>query len=468
MGTVKVAGFGAYPAPPDKPDTGAMMDGREELKGGAVFQSLKNAQSRLALEDEGRKNAALAGARAAIDRNREAVLAANAADRARARAGGMKDALIDRLALDDRRIDDILQGIDTVIAQEDPIRRVLASWTLPNGLVIERTAVPIGVVAVIYESRPNVTVDVFALAYKAGCAVLLRGSSSALESNRALMAAITQGVAEAHGIPDAAYLADSGAREEVDTILHARGWIDLVIPRGGPDLIRRVVHNARVPVIETGAGNCHIFVDRSADIAQAVAIIENAKVQKPGACNAVETLLVHREAAPALMPLLAKRFAGTVEMRCDPASKAAAGFPLPPGCVVKDAVPEDWETEFLDYIVAVKTVDTLDEAVQHINRYGTGHSEAILTGDADAGERFVREVDAACVYINASTRFTDGGEFGFGAELGISTQKFHARGPMGLTALTSVKYRVRGTGQIRSLRLIQKRPDTGSEADDDC
>jgi glutamate-5-semialdehyde dehydrogenase len=307
------------------------------------------------------------------------------------------------------------------------------------------------VAAIIYETRPNVSADAFSLAYKAGCAILLRGSSAALESNRALTAAIRGGLAAEGGIPDAVALADSGSRDEVDLILKARGKIDVVIPRGGKDLIRRVVDQARVPVIETGEGNCHIYVEPSADIPGAVAIIENAKLQKPGACNAVETLLVHRDAAAALLPPLAAGLAGKAELRCDGPARAAitAAGNLPPGLVLKNASPEDWETEFLDYILAVKTVDSLEEAINHINRYGTKHSEAILTGDLRAAEVFCRGVDAACVYTNASTRFTDGGEFGFGAELGISTQKFHARGPMGLEALTTIKYRITGSGQIR-------------------
>jgi glutamate-5-semialdehyde dehydrogenase len=305
------------------------------------------------------------------------------------------------------------------------------------------------VAAIIYESRPNVTADCAALAYKGGCAILLRGSSSALESNRALVAAIKAGLAEGGGIPDAVALAASGSRDEVDEILNARGWIDVVIPRGGRELIRRVADNARIPVIETGEGNCHIYVEGGADMDRAVEIIANAKLQKPGACNAVETLLVRRDALTTLMPKLAAWLAGKAELRCDPASKAAIGTP-PPGLALKDADEADWATEFLDYILAVKTVDSCNEAIAHINRYGTKHSEAILTNDLKAAEKFRAEVDAACVYVNASTRFTDGGEFGFGAELGISTQKFHARGPMGLEALTTIKYLISGSGQIRS------------------
>jgi glutamate-5-semialdehyde dehydrogenase len=414
----------------------------------SLLDSLKKAQARLALENRRAKDGALAETASAIDAARGEILAANRADTEKARAAGMKEALIDRLVLNDRRIDGMIAGINTVILQEDPIGRVRAGWTLPNGLLVEQVTVPLGIAAIIYESRPNVTVDAFCLAYKAGNAILLRGSSAALESNRVLVGAVKRGLASGGGIPEAVALADSGNRDEVDAILAARGKIDVVLPRGGGELIRRVVEHARIPVIETGEGNCHIYVEPGADIQNAVDIIENAKLQKPGACNAVETLLVRRDAAPALMPSLAARLAGKAELRCDAPSKAAIGIP-PPDLVFKDAVDEDWETEFLDYILAVKTVDSLDEAVEHINRYGTRHSEAILTTDLRSAETFGRRVDAACVYINASTRFTDGGEFGFGAELGISTQKFHARGPMGLEALTTIKYRIHGSGQIR-------------------
>jgi glutamate-5-semialdehyde dehydrogenase len=420
-----------------------MMDIMDQL-----FDSLKKAQGQLAPENRQKKDAALRSMAGFIDARRGDILRANGVDVERARSGGMKEALVDRLSLNETRIDDIIEGIHAVIRQEDPIGRVRAGWTLPNGLLVEQITVPLGVAAIIYESRPNVTADAASLAYKAGCAILLRGSQAALESNRALVGALKAGLEAGGGFPGAVALADSGNRDEVDRILKARGRIDVVIPRGGRDLIRRVVDQARVPVIETGAGNCHIYVEPSADMSRAVDIIENAKLQKPGACNALETLLVHREALPLLLPSLAARLAGRAELRCDGPSKAAVGLP-PPGLLLKDALPEDWETEFLDYVLAVKTVDSLDGAIAHINRYGTKHSEAILTNDLGAAEEFGRRVDAACVYTNASTRFTDGGEFGFGTELGISTQKFHARGPMGLEALTTIKYRITGQGQIR-------------------
>jgi len=414
-----------------------------------IFNSLKQAQTKLAEQSRAGKDKALAAAAAAIDRDRSAILEANARDVEKARKGGMKESLVDRLLLNDKRIDGIIEGIEIVIRQEDPIGKVQAGWTLPNGLQIDKVTVPLGVAAIIYESRPNVTADCAALAYKAGCSILLRGSSSALESNKALVKAIKAGLESGGGIADAVALAESGNRDEIDEILKARGYIDVVLPRGGHELIRRVVENARIPVIETGEGNCHIYVEPSADMNNAIEIIANAKLQKPGVCNAVETILVHKDALAALMPKMAASMAGKCELRCDGAAKAAIGA-IPSALVIKDAVEEDWATEFLDYILAVKTVSSCDEAIAHINKYGTKHSEAILTNDLRAANEFRSRVDAACVYVNASTRFTDGGQFGFGAELGISTQKFHVRGPMGLEALTTIKYLINGSGQIRS------------------
>ncbi|MCL2277353.1 MAG: glutamate-5-semialdehyde dehydrogenase [Treponema sp.] len=425
-----------------------------------IFISLKKAQAKLELQNRAAKDAALAAAAAEIKKSKTAVLKANSLDVEKAREGGMKESLIDRLLLNDKRIDDIIEGIEVIIRQEDPIGKAQAGWTIPNGLKIEKVTVPIGVAAIIYESRPNVTADCAALAYKAGCSILLRGSSSALQSNKEIVKAIKTGLANGGGLADAVELAQSGSRDEIDEILVARNYIDAVLPRGGKELIRHVVENARVPVIETGEGNCHIYVEpsyleTSEGIDSAVGIILNAKLQKPGACNAVETLLVHKDALNALMRELARNIAGKTELRCDAASKKAVyrdhpkAQTLPAGLIVKDAEEEDWGTEFLDYILAVKTVSSCDEAIDHINHYGTKHSEAILTNDLRAAENFRSRVDAACVYVNASTRFTDGGAFGFGAELGISTQKFHARGPMGLEALTTIKYLVTGNGQIR-------------------
>ena len=413
-----------------------------------IFPSLRQAQLRLAQETRAAKDKALAAAALSIDRSRADILAANAKDVQQARADGIKESLIDRLLLNDKRIDGIIEGIETVIRQEDPVGKIKAGWTRPNGLLIEQITVPLGVAAIIYESRPNVTADCTALAYKAGCSILLRGSSSALESNRALVHAIKTGLEEGDGIADAVALAESGSRDEVHEIVKARGWVDVVLPRGGKELIQRVVENASVPVIETGEGNCHIYVEASANLDQALEIIVNAKLQRPGVCNAVETLLVHRDALAELMPKLAQKLAGKAELRTDIGAKLAIGIP-PSGLVLNDAGEEDWETEFLDYILAVKTVDSCEEAISHINRYGTQNSEAILTNDLQSAQKFRAQVNSACVYVNASTRFTDGGEFGFGTELGISTQKLHARGPMGLEALTTIKYIVSGNGQIR-------------------
>jgi len=414
-----------------------------------LFISLKAAQTVLVQKSRLQKEAALQGAADAIDSYRGEIIKANSVDVEKARRDGMRESLVDRLLLNDSRIDSIIEGIRTVIRLDDPVGRVKAGWKTPDGLLIEQVAVPLGTIAIIYESRPNVTVDSFCLAYKAGCSILLRGSSSALNSNKVLVTAIKKGLENGGGVPESVELADSGDRNEIDEILEARGLIDAVLPRGGHELIRRVTENARIPVIETGEGNCHIYVDTGSDIPGAVDIIENAKIQKPGACNAVETVLVHRDSLAALMPLLVKRLAGRVELHCDRASTSAAGV-FPEGLVIKAVTEEDWSTEFLDYILAIKTVDSLDEAINHINKYSTRNSEAILTRDINRAQEFCTRVDSACVYVNASTRFTDGAVFGFGAELGISTQKFHVRGPMGLDALTSVKYRIIGSGQIRA------------------
>ncbi|GMO44824.1 MAG: glutamate-5-semialdehyde dehydrogenase [Termitinemataceae bacterium] len=418
-----------------------------------IFEQLNRAKAVLALESGAQKDKALYLCAEEILKNSAKIQACNDIDVKNAHNGGVKEALIDRLALNQERIADIANGIREIARLPDPCGRVIDGWTRPNGLFIEKITVPLGVVAIIYESRPNVTADAFALAYKAGCPILLRGSSQALASNKAIAAVIKAALEGCGGVADAIALADSGSRNEVDEILNARGKIDVVLPRGGHSLIRRVVENARVPVIQTGEGNCHIYVEPSAvgseaDIETVCGIIFNAKTQKPGACNAVETLLVHEDAATRLMPKLAEKLNGHCELRCDPISLAAIGN-IHQGLSVKKASEDDWGREFLDYILAVRTVGGIDEAINHINKWGTGHSEAILSQNLQSAERFTREIDAACVYVNASTRFTDGCQFGFGAELGISTQKFHARGPMGLDALTTIKYRINGNGQIR-------------------
>jgi glutamate-5-semialdehyde dehydrogenase len=444
--------------------------------------SLRSASVRLARSPAEPKNRALLAVGKSIAESRTEILAANGVDVDRARASGMKESLIARLALTDAGLDGIVDSLSSLVAQTDPIGEVVAGWTVPNGLEIRQVRVPLGVAAVIYESRPNVTVDAFALAYKSGNAVLLRGSSSAISSNRALVAAIKRGLAQAGGEVDAVALSEppsdgspsasgpsasgahaSGAHADVDWILNAVGKIDVALPRGGSSLIKRVVETARIPVIETGSGVCHLYADATCDAAMAVRIAVNAKIQKPGACNALECLLVHRDRAAAVLPALRDAFApyekktgraGGVELRCDDRAYAAlanAGTGAAAGAPsnVARATDGDWGFEFLDYVLALRVVDSDDEAIEYINAHNTKHSETIVTESREAARRFQREIDAACVYANASTRFTDGGEFGMGAELGISTQKLHARGPMGLTALTTTKYLIDGEGQVR-------------------
>jgi glutamate-5-semialdehyde dehydrogenase len=432
----------------------------------SVCASLRAAANLLASCTAEEKNRALAGVASAINADRAEILAANARDVARARSAGMTEALIARLALSDAGLTDIIGALGTLVAQTDPIGQVVSGWKVPNGLEIRQVRVPLGVAAVIYESRPEVTVDVFALAYKSSNAVLLRGSSSALESNRALLRAIRSGLASSGGIVDAVALSEPASGDDthadVDWILNAVGKIDIALPRGGASLIKRVVDTARVPVIETGSGVCHAYVDSSADVAMAVEIAENAKIQKPAACNSLDCLLVHRDRAEAVLPAVRAAFekyeqktgrTGGVELRCDEraygiltrdASSSAAT-----GTNVVRATEADWGYEFLNYVLAIKVVDSVDEAIAHINRYNTKHSETIITENRANARLFQQMVDAACVYVNASIRFTDGGQFGMGAELGISTQKLHARGPMGLTALTTIKFLIDGEGQVR-------------------
>ncbi|HNY16594.1 MAG TPA: glutamate-5-semialdehyde dehydrogenase [Treponemataceae bacterium] len=435
----------------------------------SVCSTLRQASGRLALCTAEEKNRALLGVAESLDSAREGIFAANALDVARARAGGMTEALIARLALTPKSLDEIVSSLRELVAQTDPIGQVVAGWTVPNGLEIRQVRVPLGVAAVIYESRPNVTVDAFALAYKSSNAVLLRGSSSALDSNRVILKAIKAGLESSGGVVDAVALSEPGegadSHADVDWILGAVGKIDVALPRGGTALIKHVVETARVPVIETGSGVCHVYVDSSADGKMAVSIAENAKIQKPAACNALECILVHRDRAASVLPALRDAFAkyerktgrsGGVELRCDArafdilaaGNNTAAGKDYRPANVIR-AEEGDWGREFLDYVLAVKVVDSLDEAIAHVNRYGTKHSETIVTEDRENARAFQRRIDSACVYVNASTRFTDGGQFGMGAELGISTQKLHARGPMGLTALTTTKFLIEGEGQVR-------------------
>lgn len=391
------------------------------------------------------KNAALEAMASSLEEQTGAVLEANERDITRARAAGMIDSMIDRLRLTKERVAGMAAGIRSIRALTDPVGEVMEGRHLENGLEVRKVRVPMGVIGIIYEARPNVTSDAAALCLKAGSAVILRGGKEAIESNRAVAQALRAGLEAAGLQPDTVQLVEDTSRETAAAMMKMNGYIDLLIPRGGAGLIRSVVENATVPVIQTGVGNCHIYVDESADADMAQAIVVNAKASRPSVCNAAETLLIHSGAAPALLPPLAAALREKgVRLRC--CGRAAA---LLPGVPVEPAEEADWATEYLDYILAVRVVDSLEEAMDHIARYGTGHSECIVTENYEHAQRFTREVDAAAVYVNASTRFTDGGEFGMGAEIGISTQKLHARGPMGLRELTTVKYIVNGSGQIR-------------------
>ena len=371
------------------------------------------------------------------------LLEENEKDLRAAEEKGIRQSLIDRLRLTQQRIEAMAEGLTQVAGLDDPIAEFLDMKNRPNGLRIGTKRVPLGVVGIIYESRPNVTADAFALCFKTGNAVILRGGSDAIHSNLAIVRVIKEGLAK-EGLPkDAILLVEDTSRETVGQMMKLRGWIDVLIPRGGAGLIASVVENSTVPVIETGTGNCHVYVDAGADISMAADIIENAKTQRMGVCNACESLVIHAAAAKEALPQIVSRLSShQVEIRGDERACAISGEIIP-------ASEEDWGTEYLDAVISVKIVDSIEEAIAHINRYNTGHSESIITNDYSHALKFQDEVDAAAVYVNASTRFTDGFEFGFGAEIGISTQKLHARGPMGLLALTSTKYIIFGNGQVR-------------------
>ncbi len=388
----------------------------------------------------------------------DAILEANARDLERAQAAGEATHRVDRLRLNESRIAAMIEGLHQVRALSDPVGEVISSWSQQSGLRMQQIRVPFGVIGVIYEARPNVTVDTAGLTVKTGNAVVLRGGKEAFETNRALTAALRSGLEEAELPPDLVIMLTDTDRRSVDALIRARTFVDLVIPRGGAGLIQHVVEHATVPVIETGVGNCHVYVDAQANLEMALDIVINAKTQRPSVCNAAETLLVHAAVADAFLPKAMRQLAARgVELRLDERSLAIVrrdapdlvhgGVASPP---IDVATEQDYATEFLALILAVKVVQSLDEAILHVGQYGTGHSEAIVTEDDQAAHDFLTRVDAAAVYHNASTRFTDGFEFGFGAEIGISTQKLHARGPMGLRELTSYKYIIRGTGQIRS------------------
>lgn len=371
------------------------------------------------------------------------ILAANEKDMEKGRTNGMSQGLLDRLLLTEDRIAQIAEGLYQIAALDDPIGEVLGMKQRPNGLRIGQKRVPLGVVGIIYEARPNVTADAFGLCFKTSNVVILKGGSDAFHSIQAIVTCIRRTLSEANVNPDALLLIEDTSRETTAAFMKLNKYVDVLIPRGGAGLIRAVVENSTIPVIETGTGNCHIFVDASADLSMAVDIIINAKTQRVGVCNACESLLIHREVKDKLLPVLAARLQEKhVEIHGD-----QEVCELVPDAVT--ATEEDWGKEYLDYVISMKTVDSVDEAIAHINRYNTGHSEAIITESYTNSQKFLDEVDAACVYVNASTRFTDGFEFGFGAEIGISTQKLHARGPMGLLALTTTKYIIYGNGQVR-------------------
>lgn len=407
-----------------------------------IGQEAKEAESLLRILPEEKKNRVLNQAADALVKHTDRILAANEKDMARGKEKGMKAGLLDRLLLTPERIEGMAEGLRQIADLPDPIGQVIKEFTPPNGLLIRRVRVPLGVIGIIYEARPNVTADAFGLCFKTGNAAVLRGGSDALYSNQAIVEVLREALA-ACGCPvTAVSLLSDTSRETAAAFMKLNRYIDVLIPRGSAGLIATVVQNSTIPVIETGSGNCHIYVDEAADLNMAAEIVFNAKTQRIGVCNACESLVVHEKVKDAFLPLLAKRLSEKqVELRGDERARAS--------CPMKEACEADWGTEYLDYILSVKIVDSVSEAVSHINRYNTGHSEAIITEDKAHAEQFLREVDAAAVYVNASTRFTDGFEFGFGAEIGISTQKLHARGPMGLEALTSYKYEIYGTGQVR-------------------
>ena len=415
-----------------------------------ILEAARSAKSALALADNTARNAALLGMADALcdAQNQSAILAANAEDMAAAK-GHISDVMLDRLALTVPRIEAMAQGIREVAALPDPVGRVLNRVERPNGLVIEKTAVPMGVIAIIYESRPNVTSDAAALAIKSGNACILRCGKEAWRSANAIVTVLRQGLKKA-GLPETAVcLIEDTTHASANALMTAVGYVDLLIPRGGAGLIRACVQNAKVPCIQTGTGICHVYVDKAADLNMAVDIIENAKTSRPSVCNAEEVCLVHKDVAAGFLPLLKARLVDAraaaglvpVDLRLD--ERAAAIIPGTP------AGEQDFDTEFLNYILAIAVVDDVDAAIAHIARHSTHHSEAIITADDTAADRFITCVDSAAVYVNASTRFTDGGEFGLGCEMGISTQKLHARGPMGLAELCSYKYIIHGSGQTR-------------------
>lgn len=406
-------------------------------------QNAKQAERQLAQASAKEKNTALELMADGLLESVDAIVKANKLDTKQAKDAGISDSLLDRLTLTRERITAMAQGLRDIAALPDPIGLVDSMWTNEAGLKIGKQSVPLGVIGIIYEARPNVTSDAAGLCFKSGNVVILRGGKEAFNSNKAIIKSLRDSLEKSSLPSDAIQLLEDTSRETAKEMMQLNRYLDVLIPRGGANLIKAVVENATVPVIETGTGNCHVYIDQTAQLEMAKSIIVNAKTDRPSVCNAAETLLIHEDVAAEFLPVIEQALSEwSVELRADEKAEK----------ILKNTVPAtetDWETEFLDYILAVKVVSSMDEALDHINRYSTGHSEAIVTTDYFAGQRFHREVDSAAVYVNASTRFTDGFEFGFGAEIGISTQKLHARGPMGLPELTSLKYIIFGEGQFR-------------------
>ncbi len=408
-----------------------------------VCKAAKKASRSLNLLDTAKKNACLLKVAKAIEENQELIIKANKRDIAAAKKNGMAEALLDRLSLNESRIQGIVEGVIQVVSLTDPIGTLITEFDRPNGLHVEQVRVPFGVIGIIYESRPNVTVDAFSLCFKTGNAVILRGGSDAIHTNMAFVSVIRKALKAMEVDENAISLLEDTSRQTANRFMKMKQYIDVLIPRGGAGLIQAVVEQATIPVIETGTGNCHIYIDRYADIEKVIPIVHNAKLQRLGVCNACDSLVVHEKIADEVLPLLVEDLQKEgCEIRGD--ADVCKVNPL-----VKEATEEDYGTEYLAKIISVKVVRSIYEAIEHINQYSTGHSEAIITENETAAKEFTDGIDSACVYVNASTRFTDGFEFGFGAEIGISTQKLHARGPMGLLALTSSKYVIRGNGQVR-------------------
>lgn len=407
-------------------------------------ENARKARESIANAQTSRKDQILEKIAENLRKNKERILEGNKKDIESAADNGISEAMTDRLRLSEERINGIADACIELVSLKDPIGEVVEGYIRPNGMRISKTRVPIGVVGIIYESRPNVTVDAAALCIKSGNAVILRGGKEAINSNKVLMDIMRESVAECGFPMDIVQLVEDTSRDSASMMMKANGYIDVLIPRGGKGLINAVVNNATVPVIETGSGNCHIYIDKSADINMAVDITDNGKTQRPSVCNALETCLVHKDIAETFLPELEKRLSKhNVELRgCEETRRILGDSVIP-------ATDEDYATEFNDYIFAIKVTESIDEAIAHISRYSTGHSECIITQDLFNAEKFQKEVDSACVYVNCSTRFTDGGEFGLGAEIGISTQRLHARGPMGLDGLTTFKYLINGNGQTR-------------------